>query len=186
MKNIVDFDKLEKELQEAVREDVRRQQVNDTKLRAMHEKVASYEEFEQRVKAAHLRPLSKDEIQSKPTKTLWTVAAEKRALDLELNPPVAVQSEPSHKRIVPKSVTEFEREWRKTSKDPHQRCQFFLSIETEDLKKIFKTEVNSTVLGDVLVAFNTIISDSKQVSVFTSKGKYSLCMKSPLFKTVAF
>lgn len=59
-----DFKSLEDELIDNVEKDVRYWQQNDAKLRAV-KNVSTYQEFSDIVKAAHLRPLTKKEIENK-------------------------------------------------------------------------------------------------------------------------
>ncbi|XP_025409862.1 coiled-coil domain-containing protein 103 [Sipha flava] len=59
-----DFKSLEDELIDNVEKDVRYWQQNDAKLRAV-KNVSTYQEFSDIVKAAHLRPLTKKEIECK-------------------------------------------------------------------------------------------------------------------------
>ncbi|XP_039075972.1 coiled-coil domain-containing protein 103 isoform X3 [Hyaena hyaena] len=61
--NIIDFKALEKELQAALAADEKYKRENAAKLRAVEQKVASYEEFRGIVLASHLKPLErKDKI----------------------------------------------------------------------------------------------------------------------------
>ncbi|VVC39709.1 Dynein attachment factor, N-terminal,RNA-polymerase II-associated protein 3-like, C-terminal [Cinara cedri] len=68
-----DFSSLENELIDNVEKDVRYWQQNDAKLRAV-KSVSTYQEFSDIVKAAHLRPLTKKEIEAKgqgPSASTW-------------------------------------------------------------------------------------------------------------------
>lgn len=55
----VDFKVLETELQNAIQEDFKYWRENSAKLRAVNQRVSSYDEFRDIVKAAHLKPLEK-------------------------------------------------------------------------------------------------------------------------------
>ncbi|XP_016057511.1 PREDICTED: coiled-coil domain-containing protein 103 isoform X3 [Miniopterus natalensis] len=66
--DIIDFKALEKELQAALTADEKYQRENAAKLRAVEQRVASYEEFRGIVLASHLKPLErKDKIGEKRT-----------------------------------------------------------------------------------------------------------------------
>ncbi|KAM9844197.1 dynein axonemal assembly factor 19 isoform 1-T1 [Aulostomus maculatus] len=60
-RDIIDFSALERELQAAVESDRKYRQENDAKLRAVAQKVASYEEFRDLVLSSHLKPLEKND-----------------------------------------------------------------------------------------------------------------------------
>ncbi|KAM7067767.1 dynein axonemal assembly factor 19 isoform 2-T2 [Molossus nigricans] len=66
--DIIDFKALEKELQAALTADEKYQRENAAKLRAVEQRVASYEEFRGIVLASHLKPLEqKDKIGGRRT-----------------------------------------------------------------------------------------------------------------------
>ncbi|XP_064351858.1 coiled-coil domain-containing protein 103 isoform X2 [Camelus dromedarius] len=66
--DIIDFKALEKELQAAITADEKYKRENAAKLRAVEQRVASYEEFRGIVLASHLKPLErKDKIGGKRT-----------------------------------------------------------------------------------------------------------------------
>ncbi|KAM3961448.1 dynein axonemal assembly factor 19 [Aphomia sociella] len=62
--NADDFAAMEKQLRNSVEEDRRYWQVNDVKCDAIHT-AKTYEEFADRVAAAHLRPLEKSDYKKK-------------------------------------------------------------------------------------------------------------------------
>lgn len=75
----LNFDKLEKELNAAVNADQRYWRENDAKFRAVHQKVATYEEFKDIVKASHIKPLEKgDKMDSIVFNQPWNIAAAKK------------------------------------------------------------------------------------------------------------
>ncbi|XP_008563800.1 PREDICTED: coiled-coil domain-containing protein 103-like, partial [Galeopterus variegatus] len=69
--DVIDFMALEKELQAAITADEKYKRENAAKLRAVEQRVASYEEFRGIVLASHLKPLErKDKMGGKRT-TPW-------------------------------------------------------------------------------------------------------------------
>ncbi|EEB16835.1 conserved hypothetical protein [Pediculus humanus corporis] len=58
---MINFDILEEELEKAIVADEKYQRENDAKFRAVEQKVATYDEFRDIVKASHLKPLEKTE-----------------------------------------------------------------------------------------------------------------------------
>lgn len=59
----IDFSSLETELSKAIQNDIRYWQKNDAKIRAVNQRVATYDDFKEIVNAAHLKPLDKRESQ---------------------------------------------------------------------------------------------------------------------------
>lgn len=68
---LIDFRALEKELKGCVRAEERYQRENCAKLRAVSQRVNSYDEFRSLVLASHLRPLDKHDKQGAPRKQPW-------------------------------------------------------------------------------------------------------------------
>uniref|UniRef100_A0A8D2AKS7 Coiled-coil domain containing 103 n=1 Tax=Sciurus vulgaris TaxID=55149 RepID=A0A8D2AKS7_SCIVU len=57
--DVIDFKALEKELQDALAADEKYKRENAAKLRAVEQRVSSYEEFRSIVLASHLKPLER-------------------------------------------------------------------------------------------------------------------------------
>uniref|UniRef100_A0A8D0ERL9 Dynein attachment factor N-terminal domain-containing protein n=1 Tax=Strix occidentalis caurina TaxID=311401 RepID=A0A8D0ERL9_STROC len=66
---------LERELRAAVAADERRERENEAKLRAVRQRVPSYEEFRNIVLASHLKPLEKKDKMGKRKNVLWNPCA---------------------------------------------------------------------------------------------------------------
>uniref|UniRef100_UPI003AABF378 dynein axonemal assembly factor 19 n=1 Tax=Centroberyx gerrardi TaxID=166262 RepID=UPI003AABF378 len=69
--DVIDFSALERELQAAVEGDRRNRRENEAKLRAVGQKVASYQEFRDIVLSCHLRPLEKKDREGASRKQPW-------------------------------------------------------------------------------------------------------------------
>ncbi|KAM3863753.1 dynein axonemal assembly factor 19 [Diretmus argenteus] len=69
--DVIDFSALEKELQAAVEADGRSLRENQAKLRAVDQKVSSYQEFRDIVLSCHLRPLEKKDTTGTSRKQPW-------------------------------------------------------------------------------------------------------------------
>ncbi|KAM4598745.1 dynein axonemal assembly factor 19 [Polymixia lowei] len=69
--SVINFSALERELRAAVEEDRRYRRENDAKLRAVNQRVASYEEFRDIVLSCHLRPLEKRDKDGASRKQPW-------------------------------------------------------------------------------------------------------------------
>eukprot|EP00127_Corallochytrium_limacisporum_P001841 Clim_evm7s87 gene=Clim_evmTU7s87 len=66
----IDLTKLREEVMRNLKDDLKREQLNATKIRAMEDRIP-YEEFEARVKAAHIRPLKRGELEMIRNKAPW-------------------------------------------------------------------------------------------------------------------
>ncbi|NXS62485.1 CC103 protein, partial [Brachypteracias leptosomus] len=137
---------LERELQAAVAADERRARENEAKLRALHQRVPSYEEFRDIVLASHLKPLEKKDRMGQRRNMLWNpCAAHTRALpasDLEI---------PQELDELPGSSAEFYRDWRRCLKSRKEKYQFLLKVGGEALGRIFQADLGFGLLGEFLV-----------------------------------
>ncbi|XP_046543829.1 coiled-coil domain-containing protein 103-like [Haliotis rubra] len=171
-----DFNKLERELKAAVTADEKYNRENDAKLRAVHQKVASYDEFKEIVKASHLKPLEKgDKIEGKFAQP-WNMHADKKkhvtdSKDSETN---------EEKTRVPQNSLEFVREWRKLSLD--KKYHFLIEIGPEKLENIFKPEIGFGLLGDFLLVLLEVSQEELHIVLnilegFSRTNRFSLSVQ---------
>ncbi|CAL9701226.1 unnamed protein product [Knipowitschia caucasica] len=84
MSGLINFESLEKELRGAVQSEERYQRENTAKLRAVEQRVGSYEDFRSLVLASHLKPLHRHELQGAPRRQPWNpIAAGTGTRDVE-------------------------------------------------------------------------------------------------------
>ncbi|KFQ82242.1 Coiled-coil domain-containing protein 103, partial [Phaethon lepturus] len=99
---------LEQELRAAVAAEERWERENEAKLRAVHQRVPSYEEFRNIVLASHLKPLEKKDKMGKRRNALWNPCAAHakapQASDMEI---------PLELDQLPRTSAEFYRDWRR-------------------------------------------------------------------------
>ncbi|XP_074662240.1 dynein axonemal assembly factor 19-like [Tubulanus polymorphus] len=149
-KDTIDFNKLERELEAAVEADAKYNRENDAKFRAIHQKVASYDEFRDIVLASHLKPLEKkDKINDMKFQQPWNVHADstpggKSASERETN-----QIKTSEK--VPSTSHEFSKNWKRL-KTSAEKYDFLSFVGVENLEKIFKIEIAFGLLGEIVTA----------------------------------
>uniref|UniRef100_A0AAQ6INV4 Dynein attachment factor N-terminal domain-containing protein n=1 Tax=Anabas testudineus TaxID=64144 RepID=A0AAQ6INV4_ANATE len=74
-RDVIDFPVLERELQAALESERRYVRENDAKLRAVSQRVGSYNEFRDLVLACHLKPLEKKDKEGSPRKQPWNPVA---------------------------------------------------------------------------------------------------------------
>uniref|UniRef100_K7F9Q3 Coiled-coil domain containing 103 n=1 Tax=Pelodiscus sinensis TaxID=13735 RepID=K7F9Q3_PELSI len=158
----IDFCALERELQAAVAADEKYQRENDAKFRAVHQKVASYEEFRDIVLASHLKPLEKKDKMGKKKNLLWnsyaTQAKCKQDGEMEL---AQVRGWDG----LPETSADFYRYWRRCLKSGQERYRFLCQLGGEPLGRIFQAEVGFGLLGEFLVVLAEHICGADRAAV---------------------
>ncbi|XP_053473902.1 coiled-coil domain-containing protein 103 [Ictalurus furcatus] len=145
--DIIDFSALEKELNRAVEADKKYQRENDAKFRAIHQKVATYEEFRDIVQASHLKPLDKKD-KNGPRKQPWNPISTVNT-DVEHTSTDSLQSVLGESQ--PRSASEFSRDWRRFKGSSGEKYAFLLRLGGENLRKMFHIEVGFGLLGEFLM-----------------------------------
>ncbi|XP_060074310.1 coiled-coil domain-containing protein 103-like [Ylistrum balloti] len=177
----LNFDKLEKELYAAVDADKRYWRENDAKFRAVGQKVESYEEFQDIVKASHLKPLEKgDNLNNIVFDQPWN----SHAIKMKNAAPLKSTGSNLHKTDnLPKNGQEFARDWRRHHKTVEGQYDFLLSIGGARLEEIFKTEISFGLLGDILTALCSGFSNSDSTAILaiveglSSANRFSLSVQ---------
>ncbi|KAL5005856.1 hypothetical protein ScPMuIL_017014 [Solemya velum] len=179
--DVLNFGKLEREVHDAMSADSKYWVENDAKIRAVTQKVGSYDEFRDIVLAAHLKPLEKDDkftdIKFQQT---WNSLAPK-SKDVPTTSPDAATFKDSVK--LPQTGQEFVQEWRRHHKTTDKQYIYLLRIGAECLSRIFKTEISFGLLGDFLIALNTEFSAGDSESVLailqhlSQVGRFSLSVQ---------
>ncbi|KAM9255122.1 LOW QUALITY PROTEIN: dynein axonemal assembly factor 19 [Cariama cristata] len=135
---------LERELRAAVAADERRERKNDAKLRAVRQRVPSYEEFRNIVLASHLKPLEKKDKMGKRRNVLWIrYTAHTRA------PQTSDMEIPQELDQLPGTSAEFYRDHR-CLKSGKEKYQFLLELGGEALGRIFQADLGFGLLGEFL------------------------------------
>ncbi|XP_063046201.1 coiled-coil domain-containing protein 103 isoform X2 [Engraulis encrasicolus] len=134
----IDFSALERELKSAVEADQKYSRENDAKFRALHQKVATYEEFRKDKAGA-------------PRNQPWnTVASSEKCQGLHLE---GMQAQPSD--FHPRTASEFSRDWRRLgSEGAEKKYQLLLGLGGQTLQDIFRTEVGFGLLGELLLTLS--------------------------------
>ncbi|BFZ21847.1 hypothetical protein BsWGS_24886 [Bradybaena similaris] len=158
----LDFSKLEKEIKNAVVSEERYWQENDAKIRAVEQRVPTYDDFREMVLAAHLKPLEKKDKLSSIEKftQVWNPSAQKFSkpqgtkeqphLNAQEEPPEQNKPEEESAMKLPGSGTEFILHWRHHCKTQEERKNFLFTVGAQKLAKIFKVEINGDLLGEFL------------------------------------
>ncbi|VDL19663.1 unnamed protein product [Hymenolepis diminuta] len=162
----LDVDRLESELKQSVRHEERRWHENDAKLRAVEQKVATYDEFRGIVDACELRPLTFKEVQEATNRHAgWAPNFSTIAYSIpEINQELPCFKEISIKRF--NRIDEFMRCWNDLEKNQSNIDLFNLLTEqsNELLQEIFASSTGLSILSGVLNCLQVAISrDSSSV-----------------------
>ncbi|NXW04245.1 CC103 protein, partial [Fregetta grallaria] len=136
---------LERELRVAVAADERRERENDAKLRAVRQRVASYEEFRNIVMASHLKPLEKKDKMGKRRNVLWNPCAAHAKAPQASNVEI-----PQELDQLPGTSAEFYRDWRRCLKSGKEKYQLLLELGGKALGRIFQADLGFGLLGEFL------------------------------------
>ncbi|NP_001034822.1 coiled-coil domain-containing protein 103 isoform X2 [Xenopus tropicalis] len=147
----LDFRELERELANALAADQKYSRENDAKFRAIHQKVASYEEFRDIVLASNLKPLERKDKVGGESKQPWnpsfnTTNCTQKSEDVMLKKSLSD----------PTNAFEFARDWRRLGNV--EKYDFLLQLGAEKLSQLFHAEVCSGLLGEFLL----VLSESFQ------------------------
>ncbi|OWF42376.1 coiled-coil domain-containing protein 103-like [Mizuhopecten yessoensis] len=180
-KDSLNFDKLEKELYAAVDADKKYWRENDAKFRAVGQKVETYEEFQDIVKASHLKPLDKgDNLNGIVFDQPWNSHAIKMKNAAPLK---STGGDLQQNDDLPKNGPEFARDWRRHHKTVQSQYGYLLKIGGARLGEMFKTEISFGLLGDILSALCHGFSSSDSTAVLAvvdglcSANRFSLSVQ---------
>ncbi|CAG5124650.1 unnamed protein product [Candidula unifasciata] len=159
----LDFSKLEKEVQNAVVSEEKYWQENEAKIRAVEQRVPTYDDFREMVLAAHLKPLDKKDKLSSIEKftQVWNPSAQKfpkssqtkeQMIRTVLGEELSEQNKSEEKSVtkLPGSEKEFILHWRHHCKAQEDKKQFLFAVGAHKLAEIFRVEIAGDLLGEFL------------------------------------
>eukprot|EP00057_Strongylocentrotus_purpuratus_P034632 XP_796005.3 PREDICTED: coiled-coil domain-containing protein 103 [Strongylocentrotus purpuratus] len=154
----IDFTKLEKELTAAIDADASYWRVNGAKIRAMEQRVETYDQFRDLVAAAHIKPLEKkDKISQSKRHQPWNPFSSSNSTTSSSTSPQEtgdqVQSSITKVKI-PKNGHEFTKEWRNRKKTSGSCYSYMLDLGGDTLAKIFRAEISFGLLGEIITTLN--------------------------------
>ncbi|NXQ82999.1 CC103 protein, partial [Nyctibius grandis] len=156
----LDFAVLERELRAAVAADERRERENAAKLRALRQRVPSYEEFRNLVLASHLRPLEKKDKMGKRRNVLWNPCA------AHAKAPQAINVEiPQELDQLPGTSAEFYRDWRRCLKSGKEKYRFLLELGGKALGRIFEADLGFGLLGEFLTVLAEYVCHEDRAAI---------------------
>ncbi|KDR16713.1 coiled-coil domain-containing protein 103-like isoform X2 [Zootermopsis nevadensis] len=160
----INFIALETELHAAIEEDAKYWRENDAKLKAVEQRVATFDEFRDLVKASHLKPLDRTEklnsLQPKRS-SIWNSLAprKKQGVEMETTQPCTLNMI-QHGDSVPTTV-EFVRRWR-----PLDICDRLLLLKrtgAQTVGQLVKSEIPVGILGEILQALLAFPSNTTDI-----------------------
>ncbi|NXU52317.1 CC103 protein, partial [Turnix velox] len=137
---------LSRELREALAADARRERENEAKLRALRQRVPSFQEFRDIVLASHLKPLEKKDKMDLRRNVLWNPCAASTKAPQGSEVEIAQELDQ-----LPRTSAEFYRDWRRCLKSGKEKYQFLLELGGEALGRIFQADLGFGLLGEFLV-----------------------------------
>jgi len=154
---LASLDQVETELNTMLEQDNRYWRENDAKFRAVAQN-ATYEQFEDIVKASHLKPLDKcDKSPNSKSKTsIWnsiTNATSRKSTCDQKSSMEAMCSNSNLSGVVPRNIDEFQHRWRNI--EICERLGFIQDLGQPAIAKIFSTEIPPELLADFLYTFLT-------------------------------
>ncbi|XP_051014757.1 coiled-coil domain-containing protein 103 [Acomys russatus] len=146
--DVINFKALEKELQAALAADEKYKRENDAKLRAVEQRVPSYEDFRGIVLASHLKPLEqKDKVGGKRI-VPWNCHTTQDRTFQDVTTEIPQEQAP----FQPQTSAEFYRDWRRHLRSGPERYQALLQLGGPKLGDLFQMDVGFGLLGELLVA----------------------------------
>ncbi|CAL1529042.1 unnamed protein product [Lymnaea stagnalis] len=177
----LDFKKLEKEVQSAVIYEEKYWRENDAKIRAVEQRVPTYDDFREMVLAAHLKPLEKeDRISSiKNFTQVWNQAADKFSGPNIDNESIGSGYIEQTKITIPKSGQDFVQHWKRTCKSIDEKKNFLFFIGGQRLQEIFKIEISGGLLGEFIeclmcVEPHEVLKSLELLEAFSKSQRFSL------------
>ncbi|ESN98871.1 hypothetical protein HELRODRAFT_67273 [Helobdella robusta] len=171
------FEKLFKELCIAEEKEARYWRENDAKFRAVHQKVATYDEFRGIVQASHLKPLDKNDKINGKFYQPWNAISSEKSYTEENHYPVSSSNlhinDPDNKK-------NFFRLW-KLSTSVEKYC-FLTTSRKEHIKTIFSVDINCELLGEAVVELNNNYNniDASKIfevlSIFADASRFKLLL----------
>lgn len=149
---------LEKELQSALEFDLKYKQTDGMKKRAI-KTAGTYDEFKNMVACAHLKTVSREEVESlRAVKKGWTKKKERAPETLVLEKEMATSTgnhtsaaviEPKKKRK-PKTSMDFDRDWRRM-KTVSDKLSYLAFVGLARSTKILKCDMSAELMEDIVL-----------------------------------
>lgn len=191
----INLEKLQNQVRSELLADEKYQRENSAKLRAVEQRVPTYEDFRQMVLASHLRPLDKGESLANNLKTspkVWNSAVNgpsqldstSRTLSSD-----AVSQIDAILSTTPTSSLELAKTWTRleqTGADSNTKWTFLTRLGQPKLAELLRTEITGDLLAKFLDLFNERLEDESRkdkettgfivdmLRIFTKSNRFGL------------
>lgn len=177
----VNFTKLRQEFDSAKHADEKYRRENDAKFRAVHQKVASYEEFRDIVAASHLKPLERDDITGvTSTKQPWNRLSGNHRDNGNVRKTETSSSTKTIESI--KTRSDFLKLWKNLTEDK-ARVEFLSCFDVAFLEYVFECDIPldfmETSTKCLLLKFTPEISQTAKrvLSALSKSARFLLSLK---------
>ena len=162
MTTVNELENLETELNKVLVNDERYWRENEAKFRAVAQNV-TYEQFEDIVKASHLKPLEKKDKSPNPKSkpSIWNSISLAGKRPAPETPSSTQLAKPASKNCV-KNIDEFYSLWR--CLEIEERIDFVSEVGEENIGRIFQSEIPPELLGDMLHTFLAFRQTTRDIS----------------------
>lgn len=153
----INFNELNRVVNDQLSADAKYDRENDAKFRAVKQRVATYEEFENIVIGAHLKPMKEDVRDLDLKRSSWDSSgrARERAREKERKDALAVVREETSStrgKRVTRNGQDFRRNW-KSCKANDDKYRYLLEIGSDAVSSLFKSGVDD-FLGPFVETLN--------------------------------
>ena len=167
----IDFRKLEKELNVALKADAKYSRENSAKFRAVQQRVGSYEEFRDIVLASHLTPLERKDItgqqkRNQPWNSLYdgkkhlssdfsavlktTTDSESESISNTVDDRDSPELSQAERNGQPESEETFMKYWTKSCKSDTIKYEYLKIIRKDVICKLFRHGIPTGLLGEAV------------------------------------
>jgi len=178
----LDFSKLEREVQQSVINDQRYWTENAAKIRAVEQRVPTYEDFKDIVAASHLKPLEKDDKISSIGRftQVWNQHASMKKMSTDL-PSTKTDSNKEKVYVMPSSGQEFAQHWKRLRESTVEQRDFLFYVGPMKSSELFKTEITGGLLGEILSCLEQFEEENPEsvielLEAYTLSKRFSLCL----------
>lgn len=180
----INFSKLEREFHSSKDAQAKYSRENDAKFRAVHQKVASYEEFRDIVAASHLNPLERKDIYSTEKRSQpWNMLSAKPAADTSCSSDVLPPKLEEDIACIDTSA-KLIKKWKSLKTDEAKR-EFLFHAALSDLERVLADDIPMNFVEDVVKVFRGCdVIDANHVTrvcdvmqVFTKSKRFSLTLQ---------
>jgi hypothetical protein len=189
----IDVEKIQNQVNREIWAEQKYSRENQAKLRAIEQRVPTYDDFRQIVLASHLKPLDKGEsLTNNATRSniVWNSAAGGAStlpepVDLNLNASQEQQAKEELIRIKPRTNLEFVKIWKRLDDSSELKWEFVKNLGEPYLYQLFSVEINGEILGEFLRLFQTRLNSLSQIDlefVFSLLKCFTKCKRFELNK----